>query len=131
MLGKMLDDTEMSALLTQLSSIAHSPMTARQRETRAAPVLAAAGATIDEVCKAVKLPELSWNQTRARTYGVTIETWLEAARIACDPPPQDLDSLLDRLHQAEAAVSMLKGGYTVGRDASGRLKWVRPESTPA
>lgn len=127
----MLDDTEMSALLTQLSSIAHSPMTAKQRETRAAPVLEATGATIDDVCQAVKLPGLSWNQTRARAYGVGIETWLEAAQIACSQPPTDLDSLLERLHQAEAAVSMLKAGYRAKRDARGRLTWVRPKSTTA
>jgi len=38
-------------------------------------------------------------------------------------PGETLGDLLERIHQMEAVVNMLRAGYIAGRDAHGRLVW--------
>src|SRR5574341_971560 len=115
----MLNDPAMSEVLAQLDGIANAPMTAYQREMRAQGVLAEAGVTIPEIVKAMLTYRLSWNQQKAQECGVEVDTWLKAARIAKQSQGECLGDLLDRIHQMEAIVAMLRSGYIPGQDAHG------------
>ncbi len=127
----MVDDEKVSPALAELFSIANAAMTREQRETRAAPLLTAAGATVADLYDALRKADTKWNQDRARTHGLPIGTWLEAVQIACTPRPETLAELLDSLHRAETTVEMLKGGYRAVRDADGRVTWAPPKGAEA
>ena len=120
----MIDDIAVSALLTELSSIANAAMTADQREKRAAPVLAAAGVTVADVMAALSQPHLTWNIGKAGAYGIDIVRFLEGMHIICTDI-QTVPQLLDCIHRIEAAAAMLKAGYTATRDTTGKLAWSR------
>ena len=119
----MLNDSAMSDVLAQLDGIANAPLTGYQREIRAQGVLAEAGVTIPEVVKAMLTYRLSWNQRKAQECGVDVDTWLQAVRIAKQSQGECLGDLLERIHQMEAVVAMLRAGYIPGQDAHGRLVW--------
>ena len=119
----MLSGSAMSDVLSQLDGIANAPMTAYQREMRAQGVLAEAGVTIQEIVKAMLTYRLSWNQRKAQEFAVDVDTWLQAVRIAKQSQGECLGDLLERIHQMEAIVHMLRAGYIPGRDAHGRLVW--------
>jgi hypothetical protein len=119
------DNETLSLLLTELDSIANAPMTASQREMRAAPLLAEAAVTVDDLTRALARRNLPWNLRKAEECEVPIETWQRAVRIAMQSPGNSLRDLLDRLHQATSIAAMLRSGYCAGRDAYGRLVWSR------
>jgi antitoxin component of RelBE/YafQ-DinJ toxin-antitoxin module len=119
----MLDDGLLSSVLSQLDGIANAPMTAHQREMRAQGLLAEAGVTVSDIVKAMLTYRLAWNQRKAQECGVPVDTWLQAARIVKQSPGESLGDLLQRIHQMEAVVNMLRAGYIPGRDAHGRLVW--------
>lgn len=119
----MLDDGLLSAVLSQLDGIANAPMTAHQREMRAQGLLAEAGISVSDVVRGMLTYRLAWNHRKARECGVPVDTWLQAARIVKQSPGESLGDLLDRIHQMEAVVNMLRAGYIAGRDAHGRLIW--------
>jgi len=119
----MLNDEAMSQVLSQLDGIANAPMTAYQREMRAQGILAEAGVTVEDIVKAMLTYRLAWNQRKAQECGVDVDTWLQAARIVKQSPGECLPDLLERIHQMEAVVTMLRAGYIPGQDAHGRLVW--------
>jgi hypothetical protein len=121
----MPDDQTLNGVLTELDAIANAPMTPAQREVRAAPVLASAGVVLEDLTGALARPDLGWTARKAEDYGVSIDTWLLAMRIALRTPCHSLGDLLDRIHQSEAAVHMLKAGYTENIDNLGNLTWQR------
>lgn len=119
----MADDATLTEILTRLDGIANAPLTAYQREMRAQGLLAEAGVTVSDIVKALLSYRLTWNRRKADECGVPLDTWLQAARIVKQSPGESLCDLLDRIHQMEAAVTMLRAGYIAGRDAHGRLVW--------
>jgi len=119
----MPDDAILTELLTRLDGIANAPLTALQREVRAQGLLAESGVTVSDIVRAMRRHNLHWNVRKARECGVAVDMWLEAARIVNQSPRESLLDLLDRIHQMEAAVHMLRAGYIAGRDAHGRLVW--------
>ena len=121
----MLDDSALTDLLTRLDGIANAPMTAMQRETRAQQILAESGASVGQLVKAMRRYNLTWNRRKAEELDVTCDTWLQAARIVNQAPGESLGDMLERIHQMEAVVAMLRAGYICGRDAYGRLVWSR------
>jgi hypothetical protein len=121
----MPDDSALTAVLTQLSGIANAPMTAEQRETRAAPVLTAAGVTTADIIESSKRADLPWNVSKAAAFGIPVETWMQGISVVCEPAPQTVGELLDCLHRADSAAAMLKAGYRPSRDTAGRLSWAR------
>lgn len=121
----MPNDDALTSLLAELDSVANAPMTAAQRETRAQQLLAESGVTVAQLVKAMLRYNLPWNRRKAEELGVSCDTWLEAARIVNQSPRESLRDLLERIHQMEAAVAMLRAGYISGRDALGRLVWSR------
>jgi hypothetical protein len=121
----MLNEPAMSELLSRLDGIANAPMTAHQREIRAQGLLAEAGVNVSDIVKAMLTYRLEWNRQKADESGVDVDTWLQAARIVKQSPGESLCDLLDRIHQMEVVVSMLRAGYIPGRDVHGRLVWSR------
>jgi hypothetical protein len=119
------DNETLSLLLDELDGIANAPMTATQREHRAAPLLAEAAVSVDEIRRALARRNLPWNLRKAEECDVPIETWQRAIRIALQSPGNSLRDLLEHLHQASVIAGMLKSGYSAGRDAYGRLVWSR------
>ena len=119
----MLNDEAMSQVLSRLDGIANAPLTAYQREMRAQGILAEAGVTVADIVKAMLTYRLAWNQRKAQDCGVDVDTWLQAARIVKQSPGECLPDLLERIHQMEAVVTMLRAGYIPGQDAHGRLVW--------
>src|SRR5574341_878936 len=110
----MAHDETLTELLDQLDAIANAPMTAAQREMRAAPLLAGAGLTVSAVVAGMSRPDLRWTVDKARECKVSVETWLSAVQAVGASPTDSLTELLDRIHRAAAAV-----------DAAGRLTWNR------
>ena len=123
----MSEQERITQVLAVLDGIANAPMTEGQRQERAEPVLRLAGVSVSDVAQALSSPDLPWNQGKAQEHGVAVDTWLEAERIVRLPQSQSLAELLARIHQAEAAVTMLKAGYRAQVDASGRIAWLSPQ----
>jgi hypothetical protein len=121
----MANDEALTALLQQLDSIANAPMTAAQREMRAAPLLAAAKVTVTDAVTALGRADLRWTLEKAQEYGVSVETWLAAVQAVGASPTDSLIELLDRIHRTESAAEMMKAGYWAALDAAGRLTWNR------
>jgi hypothetical protein len=121
----MADDETLTALLKQLDSIANAPMTAAQREMRAAPLLAAAKVAVTEMVAALGRADLQWTLDKALDCGVSVETWLAAVQAVGASPTDSLVELLDRIHRTESAAEMMKAGYWAAVDAAGRLTWNR------
>ena len=121
----MADNETLSLLLDELDDIANAPLTPSQREMRAAPLLAEAAVTIDDITRALARRNLPWNQRKAEQCEVPIETWQRAVRISLQSPGGSLRDLLDHLHQAVVVAQMLRSGYCAARDAYGRLVWSR------
>lgn len=121
----MADDQAITNLLTELDSIANAPMTAAQRQARAAPLPEAAGVSIAEVVEGLAREGLPWNGKKAAECGITLAKWREAKQVVGIPAADSLDELLDRIHRAESAAQMLKAGYQPSADASGELAWRR------
>ena len=119
----MVNEDALSALLSQLDAIANAPMTAPERELRAKPLLDAGGLSPSDVGRAASRGDLPWSARKAAEYGVPVEIWLDAVHVVDLPASGSLAALLDRLHQVEAVVAILRAGYTPGRDPSGRLTW--------
>ena len=119
----MPDDATLTALLIRIDGVANAPMTAYQRDIRAQGLLAEAGVTVPDIVRAMRRRDLSWNARKAQECGVDVDTWLQAARIVNQSSRESLCDLLERIHQMEAAVSMLRAGYIAGRDVHGRLVW--------
>lgn len=111
-----------SAALKQLTSIAQAPMTAPERALRAKPVLGAE-LSISDVVSATTRGDSDWCTERAAAHGIDIETWLQAVHVADLPNSDSLDTLIDRLHRAEAAAELLKAGYKAGHGPQNRLTW--------
>ena len=76
----MAEDIALSELLLQLDAIANAPLTGSQQEARAKPLLESAGLTVANVGQALARAELGWNQSKAKEYGVSPQTWLHAVR---------------------------------------------------
>ena len=121
----MADDEVFTALLKQLDSIANAPMTASDREMRAAPLLAAAKLTVAAVVEAMGRADLRWTIEKAQECGVSVEMWLAAVQAVGASPTDSPVELLDRIHRIEAAAEMMKAGYWAAADAAGRLTWNR------
>jgi len=121
----MADDATLCRLLQELDSIANAAMTAEQRALRAKPVLERAGVNPADILRALAQEDLPWNADKAREYGVDIQTWLRAVEIVARADEDSVSALLERIHQAESAVGMLKAGYVPHRDPHGRLTWTR------
>ena len=121
----MTDNETLSLLLDELDGIANAPLTASQRDMRAAPLLAEAAVTIDDITRALARRNLPWNIRKAEQCDVPIETWQRAVRISLQSPGKSLRDLLDHLHQAVAVAEALRSGYCVARDAYGHLVWSR------
>src|SRR3972149_590536 len=98
----MADDLTLTYLLTQLDGIANSAMTAHQRDLRAQGLLAEAGTTVPDIVRGMLRHTLAWNQSKAEEYGVSVDTWLQAARIVKQSPGETLGDLLERIHQMKA-----------------------------
>lgn len=121
----MTDNETLSLLLDELDGIANAPMTASERETSAAPLLAESAISVEDLTRALARRNLPWNVRKAQQCGVPIETWQRAVRIACQSPGNSLRDLLEHIHQAVIIAAMLRSGYCAGRDAYGRLVWSR------
>jgi len=121
----MTDNETLSLLLDELDSIANAPMTASQRETSAAPLLAESAVSVEDLTRALARRNLPWNVRKAQQCGVPIETWQRAVRIALQSPGNSLRDLLEHMLQAVVIAGMLRSGYCAGRDAYGRLVWSR------
>ena len=121
----MADDQTVTLLLRDLDAIANAPMTASQREMRAAPLLAESAVSVDDLTRALHRRSLGWNREKAEYASLPPEIWMRALRVVARPNCCTLRDLLELIHQAEAAASMLKAGYIAGRDAHGRLVWSR------
>ncbi len=119
----MTSDDALAGLLTQLDGIANAPMTAPERNMRAQPRLDAAGLTPQQIAAATARGDLPWSAAKAREYGISLETWLQAVHIVNLPASGSVTELLDRLHRAEAAAGLLKAGYTPDSGPAGRLVW--------
>lgn len=126
-LEDMAEDNAASELLSQLDAIANAPLTGSQREARAKPLLEAAGLTVADLGRDLVRADLAWNARKAKEYGVSPQTWLHAVRAVNLPASETLNDFLYRIHQAEAAVKMLRAGYASAGDESGHLRWSREE----
>ena len=114
-----------TAVLTRLEGIARAPMTGPERELRA-KFLPESGLSPSDVARATSRGDLPWNKAKASEYGVHVETWLQAVHVVDLPASASLTELLDRLHRAEAVVTLLKAGYSPGRNPVGLLTWEAP-----
>jgi len=121
----MADKDAITQLLDQLDGIANAPMTAPQRQMRAAPLLPAAGVSVADVAEALTREDLPWNRRKAAEYGLSVEAWLSAVAAVSPAPTDSLIELLDRLHKIESAAAMVKAGYRPSLDPAGRLAWQR------
>ena len=121
----MANDETLTELLDQLDAIANAPMTAEQREMRAAPLLTAAGVSVPEIVAAIARADFRWTVDKARQNKMCVETWLEAVQAVGASPTDSLRELLDRIHRTESAAEMMKAGYWAAVDAAGRLTWNR------
>ena len=126
-LEDMAEDNALSELLSQLDGIANAPLTGSQREARAKPLLDAAGLTVAELGRSVGRLDLDWNRRKAEEYDVSPQTWLHAVKAVGLPVAETLGDLLYRLHQAEAAVRMLRAGYSPAESEPGQLNWSRDQ----
>jgi hypothetical protein len=120
-----LDDTTISAALTELASVAASAMTASQRVARAEPILKAHGLTVADLVGACHRKDLPWNVNRATAFGISGDDWQLALHVVSDREPTNVEEVLEALHRAESAAAMLRAGYRPSRDASGTLSWNR------
>lgn len=100
-------------------------MTAAERSTRAAPVLAASSLSISDVTEAMNASDLTWNKRKAAAFGITPEQWLLALEAGGVANSASVSELLVAIHQAESAAGMIRAGYRPDRDASGKLNWAR------
>jgi hypothetical protein len=114
-----------TALLMRLEGIAKAPMTGPERQLRA-KFLVEAGLSPSDVARATARGDLPWNEAKASEYEVDVETWLQAVYVVDLPASTSLSDLLDRLHRTEAAVTLLKAGYSSGRNQVGLLVWQAP-----
>lgn len=121
----MVGEEAFTALLTRLDGIAKAAMTGPERELRA-KFLPEAGLSASDVARATARGDLAWNKAKASEYGVDVETWLQAVYLVDLPGSASLADLLDRLHRADAAVTLLKAGYLSGRNQVGLLVWQAP-----
>jgi hypothetical protein len=121
----LVDDDRYSAPLAELDSIANAAMTESEREMRARPVLTQAGLSIPDICSALASANLSWNNGKASALKVSPEDWLRALDVAGLKDCDSLGALLDIIHRAESAATMLRAGYKPERGADGRLSWTR------
>lgn len=120
----MADDDTLTLLLTELDGIANAPMTAPQRQSRAAPLLPAAGVSVAEVIEALSREDLPWNRRKAAEYGLSVHGWLAAVSAVSATTTDSLLELLDRLHKIESAAQMIKAGYRPVTE-HGKLIWQR------
>lgn len=125
----MVEKERLTEIMTLLDSVANAPLTDSQRLQRAEPVLKLSGLSLEEIASTLDSPDLPWNQRKAGEYGVDVNTWLEALGIVRLPQSPSLLELLSRVHQAEAAVAMLKAGYRAQVEPSGRINWLSPQRT--
>jgi len=109
----------------ELDGIANAPMTAEQRVTRAQPVLSSANLSVADLKEALSRVELAWNKNKASDHEISHAEWHEAVQLAGVDQVSDLSSLLDAMHRAESAATMLKAGYRGTRSDSGELSWAR------
>ena len=123
----MAEKERLTEIMTLLDAVANAPLTDSQRLQRAEPALKLSGLSVAEVAPALDSAELPWNRFKATEYGVTVDTWLEAQRVVRLPQSQSLPELLARIHQAEAAVAMLKAGYRAEVEPPGRINWSSPQ----
>jgi len=123
----MAEKERLTEIITLLDGVANAPLTDSQRLQRAEPVLKMSGLSLQEIISALDSADLTWNSQKASEYGVNIDTWLEAQRVVRLPQSQSLSELISRIHQAEAAVAMLKAGYRAEVDPSGRINWSGPQ----
>src|SRR5512145_774441 len=121
----MADDETLTELMDQMDAIANAPMTAAQREMRAAPLLKAAGVSVPELIAAMARADFRWTLDKARELKVTVDTWLAAVQAVGAAPTDSLSELLDRIHRTESAAELMKAGYWAALDAAGRLTWNR------
>src|SRR3990172_12068818 len=98
----MANDEALTALLKQLDSIANAPMTAAQREMRAAPLVAAGRVTVTDVVTALGRADLRWTLEKAQECGVSVETWLAAVQAVGASPTDSLPELLGPIPRPEA-----------------------------
>jgi hypothetical protein len=122
----MAEDHALVELLSQLDAIANAPLTGSQREARAKPLLDAAGVTVQELGRWLARLDLDWNRRKAEEYDVSPQTWLHAVKAVGLPAAETVGDMLYRLHQAEAAVRMLRAGYTPAQSDEG-LMWSHQE----
>lgn len=115
------DDTA-SAALAQLTSIAQAPMTAPERLQRARPVVGK-DVALGDIVSATSRGDTIWCRERAAAHGIDVEMWLQAVHVADVPTSDSLDTLIERLHRAEAAADLLKAGYKPERGPQDRLIW--------
>ncbi len=121
----MVGEEAFTALLMRLDGIAKAAMTGPERELRA-KFLPEAGLNPSDVARATARGDLPWNKAKASEYGVDVETWLQAVYLVDLPGSASLADLLDRLHRADATVTLLKAGYLSGRNQVGLLVWQAP-----
>lgn len=121
----MVSKEAFTSVLTRLESIARAPMTGPERELRA-KFLLDPGISPGDVARVTSRGDLPWNKAKASQYEVGIETWLEAVHVVDLPASASLADLLDRLHRAEAVVTLLKAGYSSGRSSASLLIWQPP-----
>jgi len=121
----MAKEDAITQLLDELDGIANAPMTAPQRQMRAAPLLPAAGVSVAEVIEALNREELPWNRRKAAECGMSVKAWLSAVAAVSATPTDSLIELLDRLHKIESAAAMVKAGYRPSVDPLGKLAWQR------
>lgn len=119
-------DTEVySAILTELAAVGASPMTGPQREMRAAPVLKQAGVSLPQLRDELAKPELAWNQSKARSLGVSVADWQRALQVARLSECSSVGELQGVIRRAEAAAAMLRAGYRPERSDRGDQSWTR------
>ena len=121
----VVNEEAFTAVLRRLEGIAKAPMTGPERELRA-KFLVEAGLSPSDVARATARGDLPWNKAKASEYEVDVETWLQAVYIVDLPASASLADLLDRLHRVEAAATLLKAGYSSGRNQIGLVVWQSP-----
>jgi hypothetical protein len=85
---------------------------------------------VAEIAQALDRSDLGWNLEKAAEYDVSPQTWTHAVKAVGTHLAETVGDLLYRLHQAEAAVRMLKAGYTPQEGGDKSLKWSRDEPEP-
>ncbi len=121
----MSDKNAFTRMFEELDSIANAAMTEREREMRAAPVLAGAGLSAADLATAAANADLAWNVQKAAELGISVKDWLLALDIAGIRDCTDVSPLLGVIHRAESAAVMVRSGYKPTRDERGALSWSR------